>query len=220
MQRADFKISPFPKSERSVIRVKFPKKRLEAGELAIELTRKSIHLLIAFVPLLLSLSKPLTIVLLGGGIAAYCVFESLRMRGIRVPLVSELTARAARIRDAGRFVAGPITLGLGALASVLVFKPVPASIAIYILAFGDGFSSLVGKIAGRVRLPFTKGKSLEGSVTCFIVSFLSAYLVSRQALPSLAIALGATVTEALPTKDLDNIILPLAAGFIASLVLA
>jgi dolichol kinase len=106
---------------------------------------------------------------------------------------------------------------LGAILAILLFSPEAASIAIYILAFGDGFSSLVGKMIGRIKLPLTKGKSLEGTITCFVASFLSAYLVSWQLWPSLVIAGCSTVIEALPTKDWDNIILPLAAGFIASL---
>jgi dolichol kinase len=78
----------------------------------------------------------------------------------------------------------------------------------------------VGKLFGRIKLPLTQGKSLEGSITCFIMSFFSAYFVSGQLRPSIIIAFGATVAEAIPTKDLDNIILPVVAGFIATLVLA
>ena len=40
------------------------------------------------------------------------------------------------------------------------------------LAFGGGLSRLVGKAFGRVRLPFTGGKSLEGSLTCLFAVFL------------------------------------------------
>jgi dolichol kinase len=187
-------------------------------EIVIELVRKSIHLLIAFTPLLLSISKPLTLVLLASGIAAFAGFEALRMRGIRIPIISALTEKAARKRDAGRFVKGPITLGLGALLSALLFEPIPASAAIYILAFGDGFSSLVGKLFGRVKMPLTRGKSVEGSLTCFIVSMLSAYAVSGKLGASAAVAAFATIVEALPTKDWDNIILPLAAGLMATLL--
>lgn len=187
-------------------------------EIVIELIRKSIHLLIAFTPLLLSISKPLTLALLASGIAVFAAFEALRMRGVRVPLISALTERAARRRDAGRFIKGPITLGLGALLSALLFEPVPASVAIYILAFGDGFSSLVGKLFGHVRMPLTRGKSVEGSLTCLVVSMLSAYAVSRKLGASAAVAAFATVVEALPTKDWDNILLPLAAGLMATLL--
>lgn len=187
-------------------------------EISIELTRKSIHLLIAFVPALLALSKDLTIVILAAGTASYAIFETLRMKGIRVPLISALTAKAARLRDVGRFVLGPVTLGLGALLSVLLFGPVPASIAVYILAFGDSFSSLVGKILGRVRMPFTRGKSVEGSIICFATSLLSAFVMTGRTGPSLIIAAVSTFIEALPTKDWDNILLPLAAGATASLL--
>lgn len=187
-------------------------------EIVIELIRKSIHLLIAFTPLLLSISKPLTLALLSSGIAAFAAFEALRMRGIRIPLISALTEKAARKRDAGRFVKGPITLGLGALLSALLFEPVPASVAIYILAFGDGFSSLVGKLFGHVRMPFTRGKSVEGSLTCLVVSMISAYAVSGKLGASAAVAAFATIVEALPAKDWDNILLPLAAGLMATLL--
>jgi len=191
-----------------------PKSRIKASrqEISIEFTRKSIHLLIAFVPLLLSLSKELTVLLLSGGTLAYSIFETLRMRGYSIPVISALTARAARLRDNGRFVTGPVTLGLGALLAVLIFPQRHAGIAIYILAFADGLSSLVGKTIGRIGLPFTQGKSLEGSITCFICSFIPSYLVSDRAGASLLIALVSTLVEATPAKDWDNILLPLAAG--------
>lgn len=187
-------------------------------EIAIELTRKSIHLLIAFVPLLLSLSKPMTIVLLASGTSAYAVFETLRMKGIKIPLISALTAQAARLRDNGNFVKGPVTLGLGALLVVLLFGTIPASIAVYVLAFGDSFSSLIGKTMGRIKMPFTQGKSVEGSFTCFAVSFASAFALSKKLGPSLIIAAVSTFVEAIPAKDWDNILLPLAAGLTATLL--
>ncbi len=186
-------------------------------EIRIEFTRKAFHLLIALTPTLLFFSRPWTLALLIAGTGFYALVESLRLRGVRTPLISLITEKAARKRDDGHFVKGPVTLGLGAILSILLFSPEAASVAIYILAFGDGFSSLVGKTIGHIKLPFTKGKSLEGSITCFVASFLSSYLVSWLPAPSLVIAIFSTVIEALPTKDWDNIILPLSAGFVASL---
>lgn len=193
--------------------------RATPEEISIEVTRKSIHLLIALTPSLLAFSRTFTIALLAAGTLAYSIFEALRLRGIWIPLVSWLTSKAARLRDNGNFVTGPVTLGLGALFSVLIFPPMQASIAIYILAFGDGFSSLVGKAFGRITLPLTDGKSLEGSLTCFLTSFLSSYLVCGQLFASIGIALAATAVEAAPTKDWDNIILPLTAGVMAVILL-
>jgi len=196
----------------------FPKRKVTKRELSIELTRKSIHLLIAFVPLISLMSLSLAVTLLISGCTAYAVFETLRFNGIQVPFISALTAKAARLRDSGKFTLGPITLGLGALLSLLIFGKSAAAIAIYVLAFGDGLSSLVGKAFGRLRLPLTRGKSLAGSLTCLLVSFLSAYLISGRALPSLIVAIVSMVVEALPTKDWDNILLPLAAGLAATLL--
>ena len=194
------------------------RKKATREEIIIEFARKSIHLLIAFIPFILSLSKPLAVSLLVVGTSAYAIFEKLRMKGIKIPLISALTARATRLRDAGHFVTGPVTLGLGALLSVLLFAPIPASIAIYILAFGDGFSSLVGKTIGRIDMPFTRGKSVEGSLTCFIFSLISAFVMSGQFGAAFIIAAVSTFVEAAPTKDWDNIILPFSAGMAATLL--
>jgi dolichol kinase len=187
-------------------------------EISVELTRKSIHLLIAFVPLINSISHISAISLLSAGIIAYTICEYLRMHGVNVPLISALTVRAARPRDFGKYVLGPITLGLGALIAVLAFSPSVAAISVYVLAFGDGLSSLAGKIFGRIRLPLSTFKSIEGSLVCLVSSFLVTFAVCRKPLDSLLIALMATLVEAIPTQDWDNIILPLFTGTMALLL--
>jgi dolichol kinase len=194
--------------------------RLSWEEARIELLRKSIHLLIALVPVLAGLiGRWFTVALLGLGTLVYTLCELLRRRGIEVPFISRITSLAARKRDAGKFVRGPITLGLGAMLSLAAFPLPAASIAIYTLAFGDGLSSLVGKFFGRIKLPLTGGKSLEGSLTCFGAAFLSAWLVGGKPLPALAVAAVATFTEAIPLKDFDNIVLPLVTGGLALLLI-
>jgi phytol kinase len=187
-------------------------------ELRIEILRKGIHLLIAFVPAIARFGQGLAMGLLSGGIILYTVCEGLRVNGYHVPLISSVTALAARRRDAGRFVLGPVTLGLGALLSLLLYPDPAASIAIYALAFGDGLSSLVGKSIGSIRLPFTGGKSLEGSLTCLSAVFVASMAVTGNASRSLTIACAATLFEAIPTKDLDNIILPVLTGLVAVLI--
>jgi phytol kinase len=187
-------------------------------EIRIEILRKSIHLLIAFIPGIAQISLGLAVGLLAGGVLFYAACEQLRMAGYKVPVISKVTALAARRRDGGRFVLGPITLGLGALLSLMLYPNPAASIAIYALAFGDGLSSLIGKSFGSVRLPFTGGKSLEGSLTCLIAVMVAAYAVTGDAPRSLAIAAAAMLIEAAPTKDFDNIVLPVSVGAIATLL--
>jgi len=95
-------------------------------ELRIELTRKSLHLLILFCIPLLDISPMLPVLALIAGMLLYSVSEILRHRGFNVPIISSITERAARRRDSNRFVWGPITLALGATFSLLIlilFKP-------------------------------------------------------------------------------------------------
>ncbi|MBU0936765.1 MAG: phosphatidate cytidylyltransferase [Spirochaetes bacterium] len=185
------------------------------SEISTEFIRKSIHLLIAFVPLLADWNKVFTIFLLSSGTLVYAYSEYLRMAGFRIPLISSVTALAARKRDAGHFVLGPVTLGIGALMALVLYPNPAASIAIYALAFGDGLSSLAGRIFGTIRIPFTGGKSLEGSLTCFLAVLTSSYSVTADLPRSAIIASVATVAEALPSKDFDNILLPMITGLVA-----
>ncbi len=187
-------------------------------EIRIELLRKSIHLLIAFVPGIALLNLGLAVGLLSGGVLFYSACECLRISGYNVPLISRVTALASRRRDGDRFVLGPVTLGLGALISLFLYPNPAASIAIYALAFGDGLSSLVGKSFGRIRLPFTGGKSLEGSLTCLLAVFAASFALTNNAAKSFEIAIFAALVEAAPTKDFDNIILPVAVGAVATLI--
>jgi phytol kinase len=192
--------------------------RALSDEIRIEILRKSIHLFIAFVPGIALISLGLAVGLLAGGVLFYAACERLRMEGYSVPLISRVTVLAARRRDGNGYVLGPVTLGLGALLSLLLYPNPAASIAIYALAFGDGLSSLIGKTFGSLRIPFTGGKSLEGSLTCLIAVFAASYAVTGDAPRSAAIAAAAMVIEAAPTKDLDNIILPVSVGAIATLL--
>ncbi|GHV85136.1 phosphatidate cytidylyltransferase [Spirochaetia bacterium] len=183
-----------------------------------ELVRKALHFLIALAPVLAAFNRLFALALLAAGIFAYTVMETLRRRGVSIPLVSDLTVFASRRRDHGRFVLGPVTLGMGAFLSLLIFPPQTAAIAICALAFGDGTASLAGKFIGRTRPPFLFGKSLEGSAACFLGTLLSVYLVtfysgSGNWTIALIAAVSASITELLPIRDWDNIIIPLAAGF-------
>ncbi|MDR3275850.1 MAG: phosphatidate cytidylyltransferase [Treponema sp.] len=182
-----------------------------------ELIRKSLHFLIALCPFLAAFNRPLSLALLAAGTLFYTIMEALRLRGIRIPLISWLTVLASRPGDADRFVLGPVSLGLGALLSLLFFPPAAASIAIYALAFGDGFSNLIGKFAGHIRPAFLRGKSLEGSAACFLAVWIAASLVSSDSRVIWLAALTATVVDAMPLHDYDNIAMPLMVGLVVQL---
>ena len=181
-------------------------------EIQKELFRKGIHLFIAFVPVLASVHLLATFLLLGGGILLYVVAELLRFQGLRVPVISKVTEYASRERDRGKIVLGPVTLGLGAMAALFFYPDPAASLAIYALAFGDGLSSVVGKLFGRERIPFTGGKTYAGSLTCFFAVFFFSFFIVRDPGIALVTAISATILEALPLRDLDNVVIPLGTG--------
>jgi len=184
------------------------------AEAKTEAVRKAIHFLIALSPGMAAINYPLTVLALMTGVVGYTLMETLRLSGVKIPVVSALTAMASRPRDMGVFVLGPVTLGIGALLALLLFPSPAACIGIYALAFGDGFAGLIGKIFGRLRPAFLSGKSIEGSTACFAAIFVSAFLVSHSCAVSVAAAVVGTAVEALPLEDYDNISLPLIVGVV------
>lgn len=185
-----------------------------ASALRTELIRKSIHFLIALAPSLAAIDRIFTVMLLGAGALVYAYAESVRLAGGSIPIISSLTAAAARERDRGRFVLGPITLGLGAMLALLLYPDPAASLAVYALAFGDGFAGLIGKFFGKIRPRFLMGKSLEGSAACFIAVFGIAFRMTANARTAFFAALVATMVEALPLEDFDNLALPMSVGLV------
>ena len=183
-----------------------------------ELIRKGIHLLIALVPGFAALNRSHTVLLLMGGILFYAWAEGLRFVGFSPPLISPVTRAVLRKREEGRFALGPVTLGLGALLALLLFPPQVAEVAVYSLAFGDSAATLTGRFLGRIRPAFLAGKSLEGSLACFIASSLAGFFIFRDWRIALAAGLASMLAEAFPFGDFDNLLLPLAAG-LAVLVL-
>ena len=159
-----------------------------------------------------AINKPLTVAFLMVGTLSYTIMEYLRLSGVKVPIISSLTGMACRSRDMGRFVMGPVTLGLGALFALLLYPSPAAAIGIYALAFGDGFASLTGKFFGRIKPAFLCGKSIEGSIACFAAVLISAYAVSGNIHIAVAAAFAATIIEALPLEDYDNILIPVTVG--------
>ena len=184
-------------------------------ELTTELIRKSIHMLIALVPPLAALNLEVTLLMLGSGVLFYTWAELERLEGRQMGVVSFITMSASRSRDMNSVVFGPITLAMGAMLALMLYPEPAASLAIYALAFGDGFSSLIGKSIGRIRIPLSGGKTIAGSLTCFLVVFLLALGTLPTLSTALTVAFAATLLEMIPSRDLDNIILPVGVGLLS-----
>jgi dolichol kinase len=189
----------------------------DIDEIKSEIIRKAIHFLVALCPSIAAVNKPFTVGFLILGTLGYTLMEYLRLSGIKVPVISSLTNMASRSKDIGCFVMGPVTLGLGALLALLLYPSPAAAIAIYALAFGDGVASLAGKFLGNLRPAFLCGKSIEGSIACFVAVFISAYVVSGSINISIIAAFTAMAVEALPLEDYDNMAIPVTVGMAVQL---
>lgn len=188
--------------------------RQKANSIAKELFRKSIHICSSFVPFFLNLYFYPTIAMLGFAVCGYSVCEGLRLNGVSIPLVSKITEVAARKRDENRFVLGPVTLVFGIILAALFLPYESARVGIYALAFGDGLASLSGKLIGKITIPGSHGKTVAGSLTCFLAVFIAVFYCCNNCYASLLTAVFAMLLEMLPLSDFDNLIIPVTIGVI------
>jgi Dolichol kinase len=104
---------------------------------------------------------------------------------------------------------------------IVLFLPEKISLAsLLILAFSDPAATLVGKRFGKIKWRTNPEKSVEGSLAMFLVSLIilfslrSFYGLNIDPLTVLFVAFSITLTEVLPLKIGDNIIIPLLAGMV------
>lgn len=172
-----------------------------------ELVRKGIHMTIAFIPALANINNNLTVILLVLGTSFYLFSEILRNSGHSLGFVSTISEIASRDRDKG-LTLGPITMALGVILVLTTFSPVAAACGIYALAFGDGLSSITGKLWGVKKIPFTGGKSFVGFFTCFTMILSTTYGVTGSFRKAIIAAACGALIELVPVKDVDNLLIP------------
>jgi dolichol kinase/phosphoserine phosphatase len=147
----------------------------------------------------------------------YLISEFARLDGKNLPIISGITKHAASQTELYGFAAAPLYYALGILLTLLIF-PFPASAAaIAIFALGDSTASIFGGLLGK-RLPFNKGKTLEGSLAGFVFAFLAGCLF----VPPWIAAAGAAFAmfiEYLPLPINDNLLIPTLTGVMLTLLI-
>ena len=184
-----------------------------------EIRRKAIHLTFILVPLIYFYDLLPKVVIVRGllvAVLASIVFELARLHDARVRfLVSRFFRDLVRRHEQKQLLGSTYLLIAAVLTIELFSKPVAVS-ALGALVLGDTAAALVGKTAGRVRL---LGKTLEGSLACFTVSFLFAWgVVGLPAWLAACGALTATLFELLPIPLDDNFRIPLSMGYVLKLL--
>lgn len=178
----------------------------------IEFERKVIHLIVGVLIVgLVYLNvidvRILVLILITG------LIISLLALGFRIPFISWVLERY----DKASFLPGAIVLYffIGIIASLVLFEKSIALAAITILTVGDFFSNVIGKRYGKHY--FSKGRSFEGSVAGLIAGFFGA-LIFVDLLSAFIGSLFGMIAEALNLKIDDNIIIPIVAGSVISLL--
>ena len=182
--------------------------------------RETIHtssFLVSFVCIYFTGNIPLAYVLLLVA-AVFALSEVARVRGINIPVISEITWNAANKTELYEFATAPIYFALGIALSLLVFPEPIRYVAITVITLGDGGAHIFGIKFGRTKLPFNKGKNWEGSAFGFIFAFLGSMLFVEPVFALIAATVG-MVVESIPSPINDNFTIPLTTGLVLLLLM-
>ena len=190
--------------------------------LVAEIKRKAIHLSFILLPLAYHYDADGLFnkgFLVRGLLAAIVVSMAIELARLHDPRVRSFFRKFFRemIRNHEEMnLLGSTYLLISAVLTIEAFSEPVAVAALGCLILGDTAAALVGKTLGRTRI---LGKTLEGSLACFVVSFLFAWGVVGLE-PGLAAAgmLAGTVLELLPIPLDDNFRIPLSAGYAMKLL--
>jgi phytol kinase len=140
----------------------------------------------------------------------------------------------ARAGDRREILRGPLFYGIMFIAITLIYwKDSLIGIpALMMMCGGDGVADIVGRRVKSAHLPWSPQKSLAGMLSVFAGGWIMTIFVfaiyvwmgafsgpiAQLLLPVTWIAIGATLIESLPFKDVDNITLTVASALIGHLV--
>ncbi len=147
----------------------------------------------------------------------YTISEVARVRGKNLPILSSITLNAVNKPEFYEFATAPINFALGIAFSLLIFPAPIRYVAITILTLGDGFAHIFGMKFGKHRIPFNKGKNLEGSISGFLFAFLGSLLFVDPTRALIAATFG-MIIEALPLPLNDNFTMPITTGLLLILI--
>ena len=172
-----------------------------------DLVREDIHASGFFVPVIASLiSVPVVALLICFIAGVYTISEFLRLEGRDLPLISAITRHAASQSELYGFAVAPLYFALGILLTLLIFPSPVSGGAIAIFALGDSAASIFGGFIGK-RLPYNRGKTLEGSLAGFLLAFLAGTFFVAPWIALIGAAVAMTI-EYLPLPINDNVLIP------------
>ncbi|MCQ1536978.1 CTP--2,3-di-O-geranylgeranyl-sn-glycero-1-phosphate cytidyltransferase [Methanosarcina sp. KYL-1] len=186
---------------------------MSSGEILFEILRKSVHLVSILIVLIYEfLEKEAVLWVLMLFLVIVLVLDYFRLEhGVKIPFFHTMYREKEECR-----LGGHIYFALGSVAVICLFSREIAYAAILMTTFGDMTAALIGKSYGKRRVfheIFNNDKSLEGSVSEFIVDFLVGLLIIGNPAVSLIMAFFATLSETAVNHIDDNLVIPIFSGF-------
>jgi phytol kinase len=140
----------------------------------------------------------------------------------------------SRTGDPKEILRGPLFYGvMFVVLTILFWKDSPTGIvALMMLCGGDGIADMIGRRIKSPKLSWSVEKSMAGSIGVFAGGWILSALImivyvnagvfaspfSSYLIPLTVIALGTTVIESLPLKDVDNITVTVVSAVIGYLM--
>ncbi|MDR1401262.1 MAG: hypothetical protein LBI98_03040 [Endomicrobium sp.] len=182
-----------------------------------EIKRKIFHLL-SLVYIFGYWYIPKIMIILGLSIAIVVVifFEYFRFKNRRFNNFFKNNFKGFYRPEEADRISGLLGTLSGALLTILMFhNKHMVFVSFLYFTFGDSSAALVGKVFGKNK--FFTGKSLEGSLVCFMVCFIIGVFIFDWKFAFLG-AVVATIVEAIPWKINDNFWMQIInAGFLSFL---
>lgn len=149
-------------------------------------------------------------------------------------LKDEASVKAmSRTGDPKEILRGPLYYGIMfVVLTVIYWKDSPIGIiALMMMCGGDGIADIVGRKFASAKLPWSKDKSIAGSIAVFIGGFVMSVIIifiyvnagvfagsiTNYLFPITAIAFVGMLVESLPYKDIDNVTMTIASVLVGYL---
>lgn len=136
----------------------------------------------------------------------------------------------SRAGDPKEILRGPLYYGIMFVALTLIYwKDSPIGIvALMMMCGGDGIADIMGRKFASAKLPWSKEKSVAGTISVFVGGFVFSTLmlfiyvtagvfsgtINNYLLPITTIAFVGAIIESLHYKDIDNISMTLASALV------
>lgn len=192
---------------------------MPSGEILFEFLRKAVHLVSILIVLIYEFfGKETVLWVLVSFLVIMLFLDYFRLEhNMKIPFFH----KTYRESEANR-LGGHIFFSLGAITAIALCSKEIAYAAILMTTFGDMAGTLIGKFYGKRRVfysIFKNDKSIEGSLSEFIIDFLIGMLILGNPLVSLLMAFFATLTETAVSKIDDNLVVPILSGFFGQIAM-